>query len=93
MSRWLLSGMIAIALCGFIYNALAHAGLRFNADQSMPLGAYWFTPGAVTRGAIVQSCLPSDLAQYALQRQYLVSRRFVSRRRHPSCQSACGDVG
>ena len=73
MSRWLLSGMVAIAVCGFTYNALARAGLRFNADQSMPLGAYWFTPGSVSRGAIVQSCLPPKLAQYALRRQYLVT--------------------
>jgi conjugative transfer signal peptidase TraF len=73
MSRWLLAGMMAIAGVGFTYDALAHAGLRFNADQSMPIGAYWFTPGSVSRGEIVQSCLPRDLAQYALRRQYLVT--------------------
>jgi conjugative transfer signal peptidase TraF len=72
MARWLLAGMLAIALGGFTYNALTRAGLRFNVDESMPLGAYWFTPGPVTRGEIVQSCLPAALAQYALRRRYLV---------------------
>ncbi len=73
MSRALLAGMFVIALSGVAYNSLDRGGLRFNAEQSMPLGAYWFTPGAVSRGAIVQSCLPRRLADYALRRRYLVT--------------------
>lgn len=69
--RCLTAALAVVTTASLGYAALTHAGLRFNADQSMPLGAYWFIPGAVQRDDIAQACLPSALAQYALQRGYL----------------------
>jgi conjugative transfer signal peptidase TraF len=71
VSKWLLVGMFALAAAGEAYHGLANAGLRFNVDSSIPVGAYWFTPGPVAVGDTVQSCLPESLAQYALRQQYL----------------------
>jgi conjugative transfer signal peptidase TraF len=48
-----------------------HFGLRFNVEPSMPMGAYWRVPGPVERGATVGACLPSQLAQYALEQRIL----------------------
>lgn len=63
--------MIGFAIVGGSFELATYNGLRFNVDRSMPLGAYWFVPGPVWRGATVQSCLPPSLARYALRRRIL----------------------
>jgi conjugative transfer signal peptidase TraF len=64
-------GMVGFAIVGSSFEFATYKGLRFNVDHSMPLGAYWFVPGPVWRGATVQSCLPPSLAHYALRRRIL----------------------
>ena len=72
IERLAIVGMFALSGTMFAYEVAARAGLRFNVDQSMPLGAYWFIPGPVWRGAVVQACLPQKLADYAKSRGYLI---------------------
>src|SRR2546423_3988163 len=63
--------MIGFAIVMGCFELAARNGLRFNVDSSMPLGAYWFIPGPVWRGATVQACLPLSLARYAQRRRIL----------------------
>ena len=69
--RLTIAGIFVLTGAMLSFELAARAGLRFNVEESMPLGAYWFVPGPVFRGAIVQSCLPVNLAAYALRHQYL----------------------
>lgn len=48
--------------------ALVDMGLRHNDTSSVPVGWYWYTPGPVYRGQLVQACLPINLATFALDR-------------------------
>jgi conjugative transfer signal peptidase TraF len=73
LGRLAIVGLFTLAGAIGSFEVAARAGLRFNVDQSMPLGAYWFHPGPVSRGSIVQSCLPPTLSQYALRHRYLVA--------------------
>jgi len=55
--------------------AAAHGlpGPRLNLTESVPRGLYFYLPGAVHRGEIVQACLPVVLAAYARAHEILTS--------------------
>lgn len=46
-------------------------GPRVNLTPSIPRGIYWYVPGNVHRGNLVQACLPLPLAMYAKARHML----------------------
>lgn len=46
------------------------AGPRLNFTPSVPVGLYFYEPGAVKRGDIVQVCLPMQLAAFSLAMKY-----------------------
>ncbi len=72
LQRAILAGMFTLAGTMGAYELASASGLRVNIEESMPLGVYWFVPGPVVQGNIVQSCLPKRIATYALQHHYLV---------------------
>jgi conjugative transfer signal peptidase TraF len=78
VERVAITGMFALAGTMLSFEVAARYGLRFNVDASMPLGAYRFVAGPVWRGAIVQSCLPAKLAEYARRRHYLLDGSCAS---------------
>jgi len=70
LDRAVIAGLFTLAGIMGAYEMIAPR-FRVNIEASMPLGVYWFVPGPVSKGDIVQSCLPKALAKYALQHRYL----------------------
>lgn len=69
MKRKLIVGAILLVVCPAVMLwMLVECGLRYNVTPSVPVGWYFYHPGPVYRGDIVQLCLPLDLATYALDR-------------------------
>lgn len=62
--RILLGAAGVIALLGSL-------GFRFNLTPSLPVGVYRVTAETAGRGAIVNVCLPRELAEFARERGYL----------------------
>jgi len=48
-------------------------GLRYNPTASVPVGLYFYMPGATLRGETVQACLPTPLATYARTHHILLA--------------------
>jgi conjugative transfer signal peptidase TraF len=69
MKRKLVVGVVVLAACPIAaFWMLVQFGLRHNDTDSVPRGWYWYAPGPVHRGDLVQACLPEDLAAFALDR-------------------------
>jgi conjugative transfer signal peptidase TraF len=56
---------------GAVIALLGILGFRFNLTRSLPPGVYRVTPEAAVRGAIVNVCLPREVAEFAKARGYL----------------------
>lgn len=56
---------------GAVVALLGVLGFRFNLTRSLPVGVYRVTPEAAVRGAIVNVCLPREVAEFARERGYL----------------------
>jgi len=72
MKRWR-TRVPLVAVVGFTlaYVVPQLAGLRLNTTTSMPRGIYRSIGGAVTTGAWVSVCLPSEIARFGVERSYL----------------------
>jgi conjugative transfer signal peptidase TraF len=66
-----LLGCLSLVALTTIGAAHGIAGLRVNLTLSIPRGVYWYVPGSVHRGDLVQACLPLPLAVYAKARHML----------------------
>jgi conjugative transfer signal peptidase TraF len=66
-----LLGCLSLGALMTIGAAHGVAGLRVNLTPSIPRGVYWYVPGSVHRGDLVQACLPLPLAVYAKARHML----------------------
>lgn len=64
----------ALGLASLVTIGAAHgvAGPRINISASVPTGIYWYSPGRVHRGALVQACLPIKVAEYGKERSILI---------------------
>jgi conjugative transfer signal peptidase TraF len=56
---------------GVVTALLGVLGFRFNLTRSLPVGVYRVTPEPAVRGAIVNVCLPREVAEFARKRGYL----------------------
>ena len=56
---------------GAVIALLGVLGFRFNLTRSLPVGVYRVTAETAGRGAIVNVCLPLEVAQFARERGYL----------------------
>jgi len=65
-------GLLSIGALVTIGAAHGVAGPRLNTTPSVPTGIYWYSPGKVHRGEIVQACLPVPVAKYAKERSILL---------------------
>lgn len=72
MRRWR-TRVPLVAVAGFTlaYVVPQLAGFRLNTTTSMPRGLYRSVGGAVTTGAWVSVCLPSEIARFGVERGYL----------------------
>jgi conjugative transfer signal peptidase TraF len=66
-----LLGCLSIGALTTLGAAHGIAGPRINLTPSIPRGVYWYVPGIVHRGDLVQACLPLSLAVYAKTRHML----------------------
>lgn len=56
---------------GVVVAALGVLGFRFNLTPSLPPGIYRISSAPALRGAIVNVCLPPEMAEFARERGYL----------------------
>lgn len=56
---------------GAVIALLGVLGFRFNLTRSLPVGVYRVTTETAGRGAIVNVCLPLEVAKFARERGYL----------------------
>ena len=63
---------------GALLSLLSAADLAVNTSPSLPLGLYWTTSVASSRGSLVAVCLPPPLAAVARARCYLPPGRCPS---------------
>lgn len=56
---------------GGVVAALGVLGFRFNLTPSLPPGIYRISSAPALRGAIVNVCLPQEVAEFARERGYL----------------------
>lgn len=68
---FLLMGCLSLVALMTIGAAHGVVGPRVNLTPSIPRGVYWYVPGSVHRGDLVQACLPLSLAMYAKVRHML----------------------
>jgi conjugative transfer signal peptidase TraF len=68
-----LLGILGLASLVTIGGEHGAAGPRINLTSSVPTGLYWYSPGHVHRGELVQACLPVKVAEYAKERGILVN--------------------
>src|SRR3989449_5161118 len=62
---WWLGSPVALLAIGWL------AGLRLNLTGSMPVGLYVTSRSAPVRGALVLTCLPAKVAEFAKARGYV----------------------
>ena len=69
--RNLTRALTTLASLAGIAAVVLHSGVRFQLTASLPEGVYRVARGAIERGAIVMTCLPTPVARLALERAYV----------------------